>query len=83
MVFGLIKIVVWIAGLGVLTYFFLPYFGYELNLDYFRESRERCEERLRACQRELIQGGLEGAKNRCEWKCTDPELLIKKSPREE
>lgn len=78
MIVGLVKMIVWVAGVGVISYFALPYFGYQLNLAYFKESRERCEERLRMCQRELIQGGLEGVKDRCDWKCADPKLLIEK-----
>ncbi len=77
MLFGLIRFIVWIAGLMVIAYFVLPYFGYQLNLDYFKASRERCEKKLEQCRTELIRGGIEGARDRCEWKCVDPTLFIR------
>lgn len=76
MIFGLVKLVIGLVGIVTISYFALPYFGYQLNLNYFRESRERCEERLKVCQKELIQGGLSGVKDHCDWKCADPKLFI-------
>lgn len=78
MIFGLLKLVIWLAGVATIAYFALPYFGYEVNLNYWNERKSVCQERLQQCQKDLIKGGLEGAKENCDWKCADPQLLIKK-----
>ncbi|HOF42445.1 MAG TPA: hypothetical protein PLF30_04230 [Candidatus Moranbacteria bacterium] len=74
--FHLIKLVVWVAGIAVVAYFALPYFGYELNTNYFNESKEACQERLNQCTKELIEQGTKNAK--CDFDCVDPKLIIKK-----
>ncbi len=78
MIFGTLKLLVWIAGIGALTYIALPYFGYEVNLDYWKERRTACEERLQACQRDLIKTGIEGAREKCDFNCVDTKSLIRK-----
>ncbi len=78
MIFGLLKLIVWMAGVGVIAYFALPYFGYRVNLDYWEERKAACEERLQACQRDLIKTGIEGAKEKCDFKCVDTKSLIQK-----
>ncbi len=78
MIFGLIKLVVWFLGVATLAYIALPYFGYEVNWNYWNESKATCEERLRSCQRDLIKSGLEGAKEKCDFKCVDTKSLIQK-----
>lgn len=74
--FHLIKLVIWVAGIAVVAYFALPYFGYELNTDYFNESKEACQERLNQCTKELVEQGTKNAK--CDFDCVDPKLIIKK-----
>jgi hypothetical protein len=79
MIFGLIKLIVWLAGVAVIAYFVLPYFGYEINTNYFNESQAACQEKLSQCQKDLIKSGLEGAKEKCDFQCLNPaKLLIKK-----
>lgn len=78
MIFGMIKFIVWLAGVAVITYFALPYFGYEVNLNYWNKSKVVCQERLEACQRDLIKNGLEGAREKCDFKCVDTKSLIQK-----
>lgn len=78
MIFGLLKLIVWMAGVGVIAYFALPYFGYRVNLDYWEERKAACEEQLQACQRDLIKTGIEGAKEKCDFKCVDTKSLIQK-----
>jgi len=78
MIIGLIKLIVWLAGVAVIAYFALPYFGYAINTDYFSESQASCREKFDQCQKNLVKGGLEGVKEKCEWQCIDPKLLIKK-----
>jgi hypothetical protein len=79
MIFGLIKLIVWLAGVTVVAYFVLPYFGYEVNVNYFNESKVACQEKLSQCQKNLIKNGLEGAKEKCDFWCVDPKLIIKKT----
>ena len=74
--FHLIKLVVLVAGIAVVAYFALPYFGYELNTNYFNESKEACQERLNQCTKGLIEQGTKNAK--CDFDCVDPKLIIKK-----
>lgn len=73
--FSLLKLIVWIAGLAVVTYFVLPYFGYDVNLNYLNESKVKCQESVNNCTKELVQQGTQNAK--CNFNCVDP-LIIKK-----
>lgn len=74
--FKLVKFLIWIVGLIVVTHFVLNYFGYEINKNYFKESKTRCEEKLRECRNELIHKGTDNAQ--CSFNCVDPRLIIKK-----
>ena len=78
MIFHLIKLIIWLAGVSVIAYFVLPYFGYEVNTNYFTESKAACQQKIEQCQNNLIKGGLEGAKENCDFQCIDPKVLIKK-----
>lgn len=78
MIFGLLKLLVWLAGVAVITYFLLPFFGYEVNVHYWEERKVVCEEKLAQCRKDLVKKGLEGAKESCNFKCVDPQVLIKK-----
>ncbi len=73
---SLIKFIIWLAGLCIVAYFVLGYFGYEPNLNYFKESKAECQKRLGDCQNELIHKGTDGAQ--CDFKCVNPKLIIKK-----
>lgn len=74
--FHLIKFIIWLAGIAVVIYFALPYFGYEVNLNYFTQSKEACQQSLNECSKELVQQGTKNAK--CDLMCVDPKLIIKK-----
>lgn len=73
--FHLIRLIVWIAGVMVVAYFVLGYFGYEVNRHYFDESKAKCQELLKQCKSNLIHQGIDNVK--CDYQCVDPELLIK------
>ncbi|MDD2766412.1 MAG: hypothetical protein PHH40_01440 [Candidatus Moranbacteria bacterium] len=77
--FSLIKLIIWLAGVATIAYFVLPYVGYELNKNYFSERKVACQEKLNQCQKDLIQSGIQGAKEKCDFQCVDPKLLINKS----
>lgn len=77
--FAILKLIVWMAGVITVTYFALPYFGYELNIDYFNERKVACQEKLQQCQKDLIKNGIEGAKEKCNIQCVDSKLLIRKA----
>lgn len=81
MIFGLIRLVIWIAGVAVITYFALPYFGYEVNLHYWNERKAVCQEKIEACQRDLIKSGIEGVKEKCNFACVETKSLIRKIER--
>lgn len=71
----LLKFIIWIVGLIVVTLFVLNYFGYEINRNYFNESKMECQKRIEACQKELIHQGIDNAK--CDFQCINPKLIIK------
>jgi len=74
--FHLIKFFVWLAGIAAIAYFTLPHFGYELNTNYFNESKGECQQRLNDCSKNLVQQGTQNAT--CDFMCVDPGLIIKK-----
>lgn len=74
--FHLIKFAVWLAGIAVVAYFVLPYFGYEVNLNYFNESKATCQQRINDCSKNLVEQGTKNVK--CDLNCVDPKLIIKK-----
>ncbi len=82
MIFSLLKFIVWLAGIGVIAYYGLPYVGYQVNLHYFEERKSQCQEQLDACRQELFRGGVEGAKENCDLGCVDPKVLIRKQQEE-
>ena len=76
--FSIIRLIIWLAGVAVLAYFLLPYFGYEVNANYWSERKTVCQDRLTQCRKDLIQSGLQGAKENCNFQWVDPKILIKK-----
>lgn len=73
---SLIKSVIWIAGALVIAYFVMTFLGYEINKEYFSDSKERCQERLKECTGDVLHKGLDNID--CDFKCADPKLIIKK-----
>ena len=82
MIFWILKLAIWLAGVAVIASFALPYFGYQVNMDYFDERKIACQEQLTECRADLIKTGFEGAKKTCDWKCVDPKLIIKKEDKD-
>ena len=78
MIFSLLKLIIWLAGVGVIAYFMLPYFDYELNWNYWNERKVVCQEALKQCRQDIFKNGWNGAKETCNWQCIDPKLIIKK-----
>ncbi len=74
--FHLIKLLLLLAGLAAAAYFFLPYFGYEININYFTDSKDACQTRLNQCTKEYLEQGTKNAK--CDFNCVDPKLIINK-----
>jgi hypothetical protein len=73
---SILKSIIWIVGAIVVVAFVLNYFGYEINKEYFKESRSACEQKLKECQSQLIHKGTDGAE--CSFNCVNPKLIIKK-----
>lgn len=74
--FSIIKLIIWIAGICAVTLFLLNYFGYEINKNYFEESKAKCQQRIEECKKDLVHQGLDNAK--CDFNCIDPKLIINK-----
>lgn len=74
--FSLLKLIIWICGVAVISYFVLNYFGYEVNVNYFNASKTECQKKLDECKNELVHNGIDGAK--CDFNCADPKLIINK-----
>ena len=75
--FTLIKFLIWIAGIALIVYLALPYFGYEVNMTYFTKSQAACQKQLSDCSAQLVQQGTKNTK--CDFNCVDPALIIKKN----
>ena len=76
---NLIKTIIWIAGVLVVAYFVLGYFGYEPNYNYIQESKAKCKEKAGQCGKELVKEGTENSQCYTSfWKCADLKLIIKK-----
>jgi len=73
--FSILKMIVWSLGSLVLAYFVLVYLGYEINLNYFTESKEKCQERIKECTNNLVRQGIDNVK--CDYNCVNPDLIIK------
>jgi len=76
--FAILKLIIWMAGVVTVAYFVLPFIGYELNLQYWQDQKGACQKELQQCQKDLIKGGLEGAKENCTITCVDHKRLIEK-----
>ena len=74
--FSLLKLIIWVCGVAVVSYFILGYFGYEVNKDYFNISKAECQKRLDDCKNDVIHNGIDNAK--CDFNCADPKLIINK-----
>ncbi len=78
MIFSLLKLIIWLAGAAVVGYLVLQHFGYEVNWNYYEGRKVACQERINQCRNDLIKSGIEGAKEKCNFQCVDPQLLFKK-----
>lgn len=78
--FSLLKHLLWLIHIGAVAYFVMTYFGYDINRHYFDTQKKACEDRLAECRRDFIRTGIEGAREKCDWKCADmsPKLLIRR-----
>lgn len=74
--FTLIKLIIWTILAAAAAYFALPYFGYEFNLKYFTESKERCQQRLSVCTVQYIEQKNDATQ--CMYDCVNPQIIIKK-----
>jgi hypothetical protein len=75
---SLLKFIIWIAGVLVVVYFILGYFGYEPNFNYLQESKAKCREKAAKCGQELVEQGTKNAKCYSVWDCIELKLIIKK-----
>jgi hypothetical protein len=74
--FGILKSIAWIIVILVAAHFVMGYFDYQINLDYFKESKRQCEQRLKDCSESLIHKGIDNVQ--CDFVCVEPNLIIKK-----
>ncbi len=74
---ALLKTIIWIAGSIVVAIFVLSYFGYEVNMKYFTQSKEKCQEKIKKCSEDVIKKGTENIN--CDLDCVNlNKLIIKK-----
>jgi uncharacterized membrane protein (Fun14 family) len=74
--FHLIKFIVWLVGIAIVSLFVLRYFGYDINMKYFEQSKTSCQQRISECSKNLIEQGTKNAT--CDVLCVNPTLIIKK-----
>jgi uncharacterized membrane protein (Fun14 family) len=74
--FHLIKFIIWLVGIVVVGLFVLRYFGYDVNMNYFNESKQDCQQRINVCSKQIIENGTKNTK--CDFNCVNPKLIIKK-----
>jgi hypothetical protein len=72
----LVKLIIWVAGVCAVALYLLNYFGYEINKNYFDESKAKCQQRIDECKKDLVHQGIDNAK--CDFNCVNPKLIIKK-----
>lgn len=77
LMFGILKSIAWIIFFLAIAYFAMGYFGYQVNMDYFKESRQACQQRIKDCSESLIRKGIDNVK--CDFVCVDPRLIIEKN----
>jgi len=74
--FHLLKFLIWLIGVAVIVYFALPYLGYQLNLNYFNESKVLCQQKLTVCSQNIVNYGTKDMK--CNLNCMNSSLITKK-----
>lgn len=74
--FSIVKSIIWIAGILVVAWFVLGYFGYEINKDYFDSSKAKCQQRIKDCTDNLIHQGIDNVK--CDINCASAGIIIKR-----
>ncbi len=74
---ALLKTIIWIAGSIVVATFVLSYFGYEINMKYFSQSKAKCQEEVKKCGEDVLKEGTNNVK--CDFNCVNiNKLIIKK-----
>jgi hypothetical protein len=74
--FSIIKFAIWTVLLLAAGYFVLGFFGYEVNKEYFSQTKSQCEEKLKECTNNVFHKGVDNTE--CDFQCVDPKLIIKK-----
>ncbi|MEP7162642.1 MAG: hypothetical protein ABI747_02660 [Candidatus Moraniibacteriota bacterium] len=78
MIFGTLRLLIWLAGLLVVVYVGMSFFGYEFDGEYYHSHTLACQKDLQMCQKSFVQKGLEGAKATCHFNCMEFKYLIQK-----
>lgn len=74
--FSILKSIIWIAGILVVAWFVLGYFGYEINKNYFNSNKAECQKRIEDCMDNLIHQGINNVQ--CDINCASTGIIIKK-----
>ena len=75
--FGIIKSIIWVAGILVIAFFAMDKLGYGINGEYFSYSKKQCQEKLNDCSKTVLHTGIDSV-NLCNFNCVDPQLIINK-----
>jgi hypothetical protein len=73
---ALIKTIIWIAGILAVAYFGLRYCGYDVNWQYFNDTKAACQQNVTDCAKDVVQQGTKNST--CAMTCVDPKLIINK-----
>lgn len=74
-----VKFIIWIAVLVVINLLILNYFGYTVNKDFLRETKENCKKTFDDCKKENEERAEKGTGNtKCDYYCIGNNLIIKK-----
>lgn len=77
MIFDALKSIILVLALIAAVYGGMSFLGYEINDQYFSYSKHKCEEKLKECAQNFISNKEKATQN-CDFKCVDPQLIIKK-----
>ncbi len=75
--FGILKSIIWIAGVLVIGYFVADKLGYQVNTGYFSDSKAKCQEKINECSKTVLHQGIDNV-DQCNFNCIDPQLVIHK-----
>lgn len=75
--FSILKSIIWIAGILVIGFFIMEKMGYQVNREYFSNSKAHCQEKINECSKTVLHKGIDNV-GQCNFNCVNPQLIINK-----